>query len=251
MKMTSLQQLHRSMLLINSEMQQFQITFGTISFDCLFSTRDKPNYILSLTLRGENPKFFLFDVKKGYWIAPYFGDFYNELASVLRTGKNSGNKLMPKEFLDNLNKTIPTKATMKNNPKPSQIIRLRPDITEQRDRPHFDTWMYWKQSSGKGSTKEFLDNLNKTIPTKATMKNNPKPSQIIRLRPDITEQRDRPHFDTWMYWKQSSGKGSTKENRHKTLMVLGPEASDYSSKMNASSKWSAVDLNKSWIVKSN
>lgn len=194
MKMTSLQQLHRSMLLINSEMQQFQITFGTISFDCLFSTRDKPNYILSLTLRGENPKFFLFDVKKGYWIAPYFGDFYNELASVLRTGKNSGNKLMPKEFLDNLNKTIPTKATMKNNPKPSQIIRLRPDITEQRDRPH---------------------------------------------------------FDTWMYWKQSSGKGSTKENRYKTLMVLGPEASDYSSKMNASSKWSAVDLNKSWIVKSN
>lgn len=189
--MTSLQLLHKNMLVIGSEMQQFQITVGAISFDCLFSTRDTPHYILSLTLRGEHPKFFLFQVKPGYWITPYFGDFYDELAAALRTGKNTGNKLMPKEFLENLNSKIPTKASKKREP-----------------------------SAG----------------------------EIIILRPDITEQRDRPYFNTWMYWKKSTNKGPTKENRHKTLMVLGPEALAYSIEKNASSKWSAIDMNKEWGI---
>ena len=191
MKMTSLQLLHKNMLVIGSEMQQFQITVGAISFDCLFSSRDTPHYILSLTLRGEHPKFFLFQVKPGYWITPYFGDFYDELAAALRTGKNTGNKLMPKEFLENLNSKIPTKASKKREPNAGEIIILRPDITEQRDRPY---------------------------------------------------------FNTWMYWKKSTNKGPTKENRHKTLMVLGPEALAYSIEKNASSKWSAIDMNKEWGI---
>lgn len=100
MKMTSLQELHKSMIAIRSDMQQFQVTLGAISFDCLFSTRDKPNFTLSLTSRGLNPKFFLLQVKPGYWIAPFFDDFYGELAKLLNTGRNSGNKLIPKEFLE-------------------------------------------------------------------------------------------------------------------------------------------------------
>jgi hypothetical protein len=177
------------MMAIGSEMQQFQVTTGAISFDCLFSTRDEPNFILSLTSRGLNPKFFLLQVKPGYWIVPYFNDFYGDLAALLNAGANSGKKLIPNEFLDQLNNVIPTKATSENNPSPSEVIRLRLDITEDRDRPYFDTWIYWSEDSRKG------------------------PSE---------------------------------ENRHKTQMLLGYEALNYSKRTNASSRWSAVNLDNSW-----
>jgi len=190
MKMTSLHELHKSMISIGSDMQQFQVSSGAVSFDCLFSTRDKPNFTLSLTSRGLNPKFFLFQVKPGYWIDPYFKEFYSELANLLNTGAGSGNKLMPKEFLERLNSEIPQSASADRNPKPSEIIRLRPDITEDRDRPYFDTWIYW--------TKE-------------------------------------------------SGKGPTVENKIKTQLVLGTDAFDYSVRMNASSRWSSTDHGRSWI----
>ena len=109
------------------------------SFDCLFSTRDRPSYTLSLTSRGLNPKFFLFQVKRGYWIDPFFDDFYAELANLLNTGASSGKKLMPKDFLENLNNQIPKSASVTSHPLPNEIIRLRPDITEDRERPYFDT----------------------------------------------------------------------------------------------------------------
>jgi hypothetical protein len=189
MKMTSLQELHRSMISIGSDMQQFQVSSGAIGFDCLFSTRDRPSYTLSLTSRGLNPKFFLFQVKRGYWIDPFFDDFYAELANLLNTGASSGKKLMPKDFLENLNNQIPKSASVTSHPLPNEIIRLRPDITEDRERPYFDTWIYWSRESGKG--------------------------------PSI-------------------------ENRHKTKLVLGSDAFDYSVRMNASSKWSAKELNRSW-----
>lgn len=189
MQMTSLAALHRSMISIGSDMQQFQVRTGAVSFDCLFSTRDKPNFTLSLTSRGLNPRFFLFQVKPGYWITPYFGDFYSELAAVLNTGAGTGQTLKPKDFLTQLNEAIPTTAT------PSKI---------------------------------------------------PSPNEIIRLRPDITEDRDRPYFDTWIYWTKSGGKGPTTENRHKTQMVLGNDALEYSIRLNASSRWSASDLGRDW-----
>ncbi|VFB10071.1 Uncharacterised protein [Aeromonas salmonicida] len=194
MKMTSLRELHKNMISIRSDMQQFQVKIGAVNFDCLFSTRDEPYFTLSLTSRGLNPKFFLFQVKPGYWITPYFGDFYTELARALNTGSGSGNKLIPKDFLELLDKNIPTKA-----------------LTER----------------------------------------NPIPNEIIRLRPDITEDRDRPYFDTWMYWKSESKKGPSKENLHKTKLVLGIDAFNFSQRMNASSKWSATPLGRDWNSHSN
>lgn len=44
MEMTSLRQLHRSMIAIGSDMQQFLVRTGAASFDCLFSTRDTPSF---------------------------------------------------------------------------------------------------------------------------------------------------------------------------------------------------------------
>ncbi len=188
MEMTSLRVLHKSMLIIQTDVQQFRINTGSASFDCLFSTRDSP-FSLALTSRGENPKFFQFDVQLGYRIVPYFDGFYGDLVEVLRSGANTGIPLKPRDFLEQVNSQIPTKATLKNTPSTSEIIRLRPDITEDRDRPHFDTWIFWK-----------------------------------------SEDRQ----------------GPTKENRHKTLLTMGPEALQFSIDNRASSKWSAVDLGRDW-----
>lgn len=189
MEMTSLRLLHHSMISIGSEMQQFQIRAGAASFDCLFSTRDEPSFVLTLTSRGAAPKFFRFSVEKGYRIKDYLGDMYGDLLSVLRTDGTSGKRLIPKEFLEQLNREIPHVATSKGNPKPPDIVRLRPDIIEDRDRPYFDTWIYWN---------------TKIVP------------------------------------------GPSPDNLKKTHLLLGKEAANHSREQKASTRWSATDTGRTW-----
>ena len=188
MEMSSLRQLHQSMLQISVDMQQFQITTGLTSFDCLFSTRESP-FILSLTSRGDNPHFFKFEVMKGYQIKPYFDGFYYELVEVLNNDFNTG-KLEPKKFLDQLNTSLPKIASIRYSPTTSEIVRLRHDIIEEREKPYFDTWIYWNSEK-------------------------------------------RPN-------------GASKENLKKTLLLLGKDAHQHSINMKASSKWSSIDLGHNW-----
>jgi hypothetical protein len=184
MKLESLKTLHQSMLSLGLDMQQFQVTAGAAHFDCLFSAREEP-FILSLTSRGENPKFFKFDVLRGYWIKDYFGDMYHDLLTVLRIDGRSGEKLIPSSFLAQLDQKIPRIAKKANVPSPDEVIRLRHDV----------------------------------------------------------EERDRPYFDTWIYHKQ---RGTSPENRNKTLLIMGIEAHQYSVTMNASTKWSATPTGRTW-----
>lgn len=188
MKMESLKTLHQSMLSLGLDMQHFQVTAGAAHFDCLFSTREE-HFILSLTSRGENPKFFKFDVSRGYWIKDYFGDMYRGLLAVLKTDGKSGEKLIPSIFLAQLDQKIPRVAKGANVPSAGEVVRLRHDL-EERDRPYFDTWIYWDKEKGKSSP--------------------------------------------------------SKENRNKTLLIMGIEAHQYSVTMNASSRWSATPTGRTW-----
>lgn len=187
MKLESLEQLHKSMLSIGVDMQQFQLAAGAGSFDCLFSTREKP-FILSLTSRGNNPKFFKFDVLRGYWVKEYFGDIYSDLLAVLRIDGRSGEKLVPKNFLAQIDRLIPKTAQQGRVPGPTDLTRLRHDL----------------------------------------------------------EERDKPHFDTWIYWDKQSGKSPTQKNRSKTLLIMGADAHKYSVTMNASSRWSTTPTGRTW-----
>ena len=188
MHMTSLRALHQSMIAIRSDMQQFQVNLGAASFDCLFSTRDDP-FVLAMTSRGNAPKFFRFEVERGYIIKNYLGGMYGDLLAVLRVDGTSGHKLIPSAFLEQLNGALPTQAT----------------------------------TQGK-----------------------PKPSEIVRLRPDIVEDREKPYFDTWTRWDLESNRSPSAENRHKTLLLLGPDALAFSEQMNASSRWSSTDTKRGW-----
>ena len=186
MEMTSLRLLHRSMISIGSDMQQFLVRTGAASFDCLFSTRDTP-FVLTLTARGRARGFFRFDVLAGYRIRDFLGDMYGDLVEVLKEDGSSGKRLKPKEFLAELNDASPTQATVKANPKPSEIVRLRPDIIEDREKPYFNCWSYWTQGQ--------------------------KPSA---------------------------------ENQHKTRLLLGPDALRHSQERSASSRWSSTETGGSW-----
>jgi hypothetical protein len=154
MEMTSLRELHLSMRGQSLEIQQFWVRTGATEFDCLFSVRDEP-YCLALTSRGASPKFFRFDVKKGYWIDDYMGAQYLELREVLFIDGRSNQKLIPKNFLEQLNQIIPRAASNRSVPTSVDIMRIRNDI-EDPDRPYFDRW----EQRGKGPTQQ---NLKKTL----------------------------------------------------------------------------------------
>lgn len=187
MRMESLERLHRSMRSLGVDMQQFQIRTGVASFDCLFSTRETP-FVLALTSRGLNPHFFPFDVKAGYWIVEFFENMYGPLVEVLKVDGRSGETLISKNFLEQLDAAIPRQAKKSNVPRPEEIVRLRADL----------------------------------------------------------EEANRPYFDAWIYWSSESERSPSCENRHKTHVALGPEALEYSKRMNASTKWSAKPTGRDW-----
>lgn len=154
MEMTSLRELHQSMIRERVDMQQFRIRTGAAEFDCLFSTREAP-FVLSLTSRGANPKFFKFDVLPGYRIKPYLGKMYGDLLDVLFVDGGSGHRLDPQGFLSDLNQLIPKTAQVNAVPSPAEVARLRYDL-EEREKPYFDRW----ERRGKGPTPK---NKQKTL----------------------------------------------------------------------------------------
>jgi Family of unknown function (DUF6037) len=161
MEMESLRMLHRSMMLINTDMQQFRVKTGAAEFDCLFSTREAP-FILTLTSRGLDPKFFKFEVERGYRIKEYLGEMYGSLVEVLRIDGRSGEPFKPGAFLAQLNAVIPKRAKPEAIPSPVEIVQLRHDL-EERDKPHFDHWVYWKGKENGGKDGPTLENQHKTL----------------------------------------------------------------------------------------
>lgn len=157
MLMKNLKTLHENMLnQLNAhgepiELQRFRSLQGSVAFECIFSTGETP-YKLSLTSRGTashpTSEFFLFDVSPEYTISNYFhGDVYPRLLAILKTkGGNSGNKLVPADFLAQLDANVPTNASMLNIPSSADVIESRPDLTEERDRPY---WSHWSKPRSK------------------------------------------------------------------------------------------------------
>lgn len=189
MEIQSLRQLHQSMLEVETDIQAFEVQTGAAWFYCMFSTRETP-FTLALTSMGDKPEFFLLEVLDGYRIQPHLNEKdYNRLCKVLR-----------------------------QSDQPFKPLKLGP----------------------------WLEQLNLAIPVPATRRNIPAPATIMRLRPDITDDRDKPYFLKWVTW---DGKKVTRSNQQKTLVMLGPAALQYSKAMNASSAWSPEDLGVRWKEK--
>lgn len=198
MKIDSLEALHASMASLSIppddvvDMQHFRLTSGAVEFDCLFSVRGRP-YSLSLTSRGASPEFFLFAVSANYEVANNFDPaVFKRLAQTLRTTGASGNKLIPKDFWAQINTLIPRAATRARLPDEKAVIQLRPDISEERDKPYFSHW----KNPGK--------------------KKDGSPAEV------------------------------SERNQQKTLELLGEDALTHSTHNHVSSSWSPVPVRKGW-----
>jgi len=159
MKLESLEVLYKSMKAQSLEMQQFSIKINLVTFDCLFSTREVP-FILTLTSQGSDSKFFKFEIHRGFVVENYLDGVYSDLVSILRVDGNTGKPLIPKDFFAELDSLIPRVAKIYRVPSCNEIIKLRPDIIEDRNKSNFDGWIYWTEASKKSPTKE---NLKKTL----------------------------------------------------------------------------------------
>lgn len=147
MRMATLATLHSDMLIKGIDIQKFPFKTGAAAFECLFSARGKP-FELSLTSRGENPKFFIFEVSATYDVLPYFhGDKLSEFISVLRTHGMSGKGFRPSELFSALNLAIPTAAKSSMVPSSEEVAKLRLDL-EKHHCPYFETWVYWEKKEG-------------------------------------------------------------------------------------------------------
>lgn len=72
---------------------------------------------------------------------------------------------------------------------------------------------------------------------------------MIATRSDIQQFQvnlGEASFDTWMRWDRESNRRPSAENRHKTLLLLGPDALAFSEQINASSRWSSTDTKRGW-----
>ena len=87
----------------------------------------------------------------------------------------------------------------------------------------------------------FFGELERAIPRTARAGAVPSQTDIARLRHDL-EDRDRPWFDRW----EQRGSGPTKRNLDKTLVLLGPQARQFSIDANKSSIWSATQTKGTW-----
>lgn len=189
MEMVNLRALHQSMLRLGADMQQFGYKVNQAEFDCLFVANQRP-YLLCLTARGQAPLYLKFVVDPDTFnIANRIPeDSYQGLSKLLRTNGISWSPLKPGEFLERLDANIPTVA------------------------------------------------MHKTVP----------PADVVRLRADIVEERDKPHFDTWIYWENREG--PSEENKAKTLALIGYDALQHSMEFRCSSRWSVTPTPRSWRV---
>jgi hypothetical protein len=157
-KMNSLEKLRSEMNLRNIQIQQFRVKSGAIEFDCLYHLSGNSSTLV-LTSRGKEPKFFKFIVAPDSTIEGSIEpEIYWELVKVLRIDGRSGNKLIPKEFLSNIDNCLPTEVDINRIPNPATIVQIHHDI-EERDKPYFDGWIVWSMESGRKPTSE---NLYKT-----------------------------------------------------------------------------------------
>jgi hypothetical protein len=187
MEMVNLRALHQSMLRLGVDMQQFGYNVNRAEFDCLFVANQRP-HLLCLTVRGQLPLYLKFEVDPDTFIIANRipEDAYPGLSRLLRTHGTSWSPLKPSEFLEGLDARVPTVAA------------------------------------------------HRTVP----------PEEVIRLRADITEERERPHFDTWIYWENREG--PSEENKAKTLALIGDEALQHSIEFRCSSRWSATQTLRTW-----
>lgn len=138
LKMPGLRELHLRMRANHFDMVIFPYRVNHANFTVLFAAVGEP-YELAITAKAEN-LFILIEVEKGYLVSREFeNETYKKLAKLLRTNGQSGNRLIPAEFLADLDNRISAHTFELRAPSSKEVLDVRRDLPD-RDLPYFWTW---------------------------------------------------------------------------------------------------------------
>ena len=155
--MNGLKRLHFSMRRAGTERARFAIKHNQVTFDCLFLTDIEP-YEFVLAAVGHPGIVFVFEVLRGYLIEGVFEyELYARLAALLGTGAASGNKLIPREFLRQIDAAIPADVSGTRRVTTADVLRVYRHHIEEDQKIYFKGWL--RNAPGKHVT---VANLDKT-----------------------------------------------------------------------------------------
>ena len=146
--MPGLRRLHELMRRVPKDKHQFDFAPNGRQFDCLFDVSCRP-YDLSLTSLGENPLHVTFDVSDRYMVDTHMDRAdYLRLAEMLRVHGQSFQKLIPANFLAELNRHVLGILTLRRSRGEQDDDGIR--LGHNSDGRSFSHWMYHNPEGARG-----------------------------------------------------------------------------------------------------
>lgn len=153
--MAGLKRLHFSMKRVGTERARFSIKHNQVTFDCLFLTDLEP-YEFVLAAVGHPGIVFVLEVLNGYFVKGVFAhELYAKLAGLLGTGARSGNKLIPSEFLQQIDAAIPADVAGTLRVTTADVLGAYRHHVEEDQKIYFKGWL--RNPPGKHVTAANLD----------------------------------------------------------------------------------------------
>ena len=154
-RMPGLKRLHFSMRRAGTERACFKVHHAPLTFDCLLLTDIAP-YEFALAAIGHPDLIFVFAVEPGYRIDTDFGNaLYGALADALQLGRNTGKKLIPGSFLEQIDAAIPADIQNTQAVTTADVLSVYRQHVEESDKIYFKGWL--RNPNGKRVSPENLD----------------------------------------------------------------------------------------------
>lgn len=139
-QLTGLKALHEDMKRQHEFRALFPFAFNKRDFSCIFLTDMKP-YLLYLTALGVTPVSIEFEVLDNYSVHDYISrEKYKDLVRYLELKFDPNHKFKPSDFLNALNKKIPSKFT--KQPSYIEVIQIgsKHKSIEEPEKKYFCGW---------------------------------------------------------------------------------------------------------------
>lgn len=140
-QMMGLKRLHFSMRRAGTERVRFAVQHNHVAFDCLFLTDIEP-FEFVLAAVGHPGIVFVFEVLRGYLIKGEFeNELYARLAALLGTGAESGKKLIPNQFLRQIDAAVPDDVGHTQRVTTADVLRTFRHHVEEDQKIYFRGWL--------------------------------------------------------------------------------------------------------------
>lgn len=164
MYLPGLRALHRAMRRDGVERAAFSYRNNRAQLEVAFITDEEP-YILLIAARGVGQHAFEVPVLRGYRVIPFLGADYFALLDALGVESNPENRFSVRAFFTDLNDHIPDHVTTPTQRPSPQLVALRDDNFEEKDKIYFLGWLV--HGSDRSVTEANLDKTKKLLGLRA------------------------------------------------------------------------------------